>query len=208
MNCHMPFTTFGLLRGIRSHTIESPSVQSSLESGRPNGCNLCHLDQSLDWTAKTLEEWYDIEPPRLSDPQRSLPASWIWALSGDAGQRAVLASSFGWEPARKASSTAWHGAILARLLDDPYHAVRLVAHRSLQSLPEFADFRYDSRAPEAERKAAVSRALARWNKARGNEGQEQLARLSAAALQADVRPQDILASLQAERDDTPIVLQE
>ena len=208
MNCHMPFTTFGLLRGIRSHTIESPSVQSSLASGRPNGCNLCHLDQSLGWTAETLEEWYGIEPPPLTAQERSLPASWVWALSGDAGQRAVLASSFGWEPAREASKPTWHGAILARLLDDPYHAVRLVAHRSLQSLPEFADFHYARGARVPERRAAVGRALARWNEAQGNGGQEELARLSSTARTAGVGPAEILARLQAERDDTPIVLQE
>ena len=61
---------------------------------------------------------------------------------------------------------------------------------------------------EAERRAAVQRALALWNDAQGDDGQEQLARLSSSARRAGVRPQDILASLQAERDDTPIVLQE
>ncbi len=208
MNCHMPFTTFGLLKGIRSHTIESPSVQAGLESGRPNGCNLCHLDQTLEWTAETLDRWYGIDPPSLNRRERTLPASWIWALSGDAGQRAVLASSFGWEMAVATSDPAWHGAVLARLLDDPYHAVRFVAHRSLRSLPEFAEFRYDSRAPEAERKAAVSRALAIWNEARGAEGRERLARISASRREGGVRPENAMLALQADRDDTPLVLQE
>lgn len=208
MNCHMPFTTFGLLKGIRSHTIESPSVQASLDSGRPNGCNLCHLDQTLAWTAEALDDWYEIDQPVLGTRERTLPASWIWALSGDAGQRAVLASAFGWEPAKAISDPSWHGAILARLLDDPYHAVRLVAHRSLAKLPEFADFRYDSRAPESERKAAVSRALAIWNSARGGEGRERLSRMSAARPEGGVGPQKALLALQADRDDTPIVLQE
>src|SRR5262249_37039935 len=43
-NCHMPHTTYGLLKTIRSHQISSPSVQASLDTGRPNACNLCHLD--------------------------------------------------------------------------------------------------------------------------------------------------------------------
>src|ERR1051325_4182157 len=31
-NCHMPHTTYGLLKGIRSHQISSPTVKSSLVS--------------------------------------------------------------------------------------------------------------------------------------------------------------------------------
>ncbi|MEE2674456.1 MAG: C cytochrome precursor [Myxococcota bacterium] len=208
MNCHMPFTTFGLLKGIRSHRIESPSVQVSLDTGRPNGCNLCHLDQTLAWTAEALDDWYGIDPPRLGSRERTLPASWIWALSGDAGQRALLASIFGWEPASEVSNPAWHGAILARLLDDPYHAVRVVAHRSMAKLPEFADFGYDSRAPELDRKAAVSRALAIWNDARGAQGREHLARLSTSGEGEGLRAEKALLALQADRDDVPIVLQE
>src|SRR5437867_304716 len=50
--CHMPHTTYGLLKSIRSHWIDSPSVQSSLKTGRPNACNLCHLDRSLGCTAR------------------------------------------------------------------------------------------------------------------------------------------------------------
>ena len=50
-NCHMPHTTYGLLKTIRSHQISSPSVQASLATGRPNACNLCHLDKTHQWTA-------------------------------------------------------------------------------------------------------------------------------------------------------------
>ena len=50
----MPFTTYGLLKTIRSHQISNPSVQATLETGRPNACNLCHLDKTLEWTANAL----------------------------------------------------------------------------------------------------------------------------------------------------------
>ena len=32
-NCHMPYTTYGLLKTIRSHTVSSPSVAESVETG-------------------------------------------------------------------------------------------------------------------------------------------------------------------------------
>ena len=38
-----------------------------LETGRPNACNLCHLDRTLAWTAKHLEGWYGFAPPELND---------------------------------------------------------------------------------------------------------------------------------------------
>ena len=90
-NCHMPHTTWGLLRAIRSHTIDSPSVQTSVTTGRPNACNLCHLDRTLQWTADTLEQWYDIDPPELSEDEKTVAASVLWILRGDAVQRALVA---------------------------------------------------------------------------------------------------------------------
>ena len=53
-NCHMPYTTYGLLKTIRSHTIGSPSVAETLNAGRPNACNLCHVDKTLRWTSDAL----------------------------------------------------------------------------------------------------------------------------------------------------------
>jgi formate-dependent nitrite reductase cytochrome c552 subunit len=46
LNCHMPHTTYALLKGIRSHQIESPRVRASARYGVPNACNLCHLDRT------------------------------------------------------------------------------------------------------------------------------------------------------------------
>ncbi|HKQ40089.1 MAG TPA: cytochrome c3 family protein, partial [Verrucomicrobiae bacterium] len=56
-NCHMPHTTYGLMKAIRSHQVDSPSVQATIATGRPNACNLCHLDKTLAWTAEKLTEW-------------------------------------------------------------------------------------------------------------------------------------------------------
>src|SRR4029078_8568217 len=83
-NCHMPHTTYGLLKAIRSHTIDIPSVAASVQVGRPNACNLCHGDQTLGWTARYLQEWYSIAPPDLEDDQRNISAAVLWALQGDA----------------------------------------------------------------------------------------------------------------------------
>jgi len=144
LNCHMSYTTWGLLRGIRSHTVSSPDVSVTVATGRPNACNQCHLDRTLEWTAQNLEAWYKIPPPELSEDQRTVAASVLWTLSGDAVQRALMAWSMGWGPAREASGTAWMPPYLGVLLTDSYDAVRYNAQRSLRRFPEFAAVTADS----------------------------------------------------------------
>jgi hypothetical protein len=97
-NCHMPFTTYGLLKAVRSHQIGSPSVAATLETGRPNACNQCHLDRTLAWTAQNLESWYGMAPPPLSPEESRVAASVLSLLRGDAGARALAAWAMAWEP--------------------------------------------------------------------------------------------------------------
>jgi hypothetical protein len=137
MNCHMPYTTYGLLKTIRSHQISSPSVKATLETGRPNACNLCHLDKSLAWAAEYLERWYRIPKPALDADQQSVAASVLTLLKGDAGQRAIVAQSFGWAPAQQVSGTGWMAPYLALMQQDAYDAVRHIATRSRATLPPF-----------------------------------------------------------------------
>ena len=132
----MPYTTYGLRKAIRSHTVASPSVQESVGPGRPNACNLCHLDRTLAWAGEGLERWYGIAPPPLDEQQRTIAAGVLWALRGDAGQRNLMAWTMGWEPARAASGTGWMTPYLTSLLRDPYSSVRMIARRMIAKQPE------------------------------------------------------------------------
>jgi len=161
-NCHMPFTTYGITKAIRSHQVSSPSVRASLETGRPNACNQCHLDRPLDWTASSLKSWYAIESPPLAEEDRRVAASVKGLLSGDAGQRAIWAWSYGWKDAQQASGREWQAPFLAQLLDDRYDAVRLVAYRSLKTLEPFRDFAFDFVGPASTRSEASRRARQLW----------------------------------------------
>src|SRR5437867_7540012 len=98
-NCHMPHTSYGILKAIRSHQISSPRVADDLATGRPNACNLCHLDQPLAWTANRLADWYRHSAPNLSEDQTQVANAVRLALAGDAGQRILIAWHLGWEPA-------------------------------------------------------------------------------------------------------------
>jgi hypothetical protein len=114
-NCHMPNTTYGLLKAMRSHRIDVPSVAATVSSGRPNACNLCHLDKSLGWTARWLREQYGIESPALDADQDSIESTLWLGLTGDAGQRALIAWTLGWPPAQAASDHAFIPALLGTL---------------------------------------------------------------------------------------------
>lgn len=154
MNCHMPHTTYGLLKSIRSHQITNPDVAVTVATTRPNACNLCHLDRPLGWTAERLGEWFGTPVPDLPEREGEVASSILWALTGDAGHRALIAWHMGWEPAVRASGgSTWMELYLAHLLADPYDAVRFMAARSLRLTEAGADLDYDYLEPEADRVA-------------------------------------------------------
>lgn len=142
-NCHMPHTSYGLLKAVRSHQVDSPDVAVTLETGRPVACNQCHLDKPLGWTADRLTEWYGQPRPELSEDQQEVAASILWLLSGDAGQRALTAWTYSWPPALEVSGDDWQAPMLTWLFDDPYQAVAFIAGRSLHSLPGYDQIGYD-----------------------------------------------------------------
>jgi hypothetical protein len=205
-NCHMPHTTFGLLHAMRSHQVSSPNVRESLDYGRPNACNLCHLDQTLAWTADKLQAWYQQPVPELSADDKTISAAVQWLVKGDAGQRALLAWGMGWEPAQKISGRDWLYPLLIYSLLDPYAAVRFDAWKSLQTLPGFSDFKFTYTADGEDLDAAVKQAYQKWwDKLRpANPNFDRKTVLdSEGRFQPDVFPR-----LRRERDDAPIVLAE
>jgi hypothetical protein len=202
----MPHTSWGLLRAIRSHTIDSPDVATSVATGRPNACNQCHLDRTLAWTAGKLEDWYGIEPPPLSGDARTIAASILWTLSGDAVQRALMAWSMGWDAAHEVSGSRWMVPYLCSLLIDPYDAVRYAAQRSLQRFPEYRDVTADgvAGATKSEQAAMMSSILAGWTRSFPGSGDRSGPHL---LIQPDARiDRERFARLSAQRQDHDLVL--
>lgn len=158
----MPYTSYGLLRGIRSHQIDRPTIVSAMKTGRPTACNLCHLDRTLKWTAQHLSEWYGQPLPELADEDGKISAMVKLLVSGDTGQRALAAFSMGWEPALAASGNDWEAPLLATALEDRYAAIRFISHRSLTHLPGFAVFSYDFESEEEQWHESQQKAFAVW----------------------------------------------
>jgi hypothetical protein len=199
----MPYTSYALFKGIRSHRVDSPNVENELSTGRPNACNGCHADRSLGWTATKLEEWYGIAAPELGEAERGTSATLRALYQGDAAERALAAFALGQPETAQAAGRRFQAPHLAALLDDPYSAVRLVAWKALRGMPGFADFHYDFLAPRDERKDKVRQAIERSGARPDLERKEELL----------FRPDGSLdtariGALLSERDERPITISE
>jgi len=207
LNCHMPYTTYGLTKAIRSHKITSPSVAASLATGRPNACNQCHLDKSLGWAAEMLSEWYGVERPQLDVDQATTAASVLWALTGDAGQRGLMAWSLGWAPARAVSGTGWMPYLESTLLLDEYDAVRWIAMRAARLEPRWKDFTLDPcQELEEQRNHVRATVLSDWLAAglSAREGQRE----AVLVLPDGKLDEPRFRRLYARRDNQPVTLSE
>jgi hypothetical protein len=205
-NCHMPRTTYGLLHAMRSHQVSSPTVKESLDYGRPNACNLCHLNQTLAWTAEKLHAWFNQPEPSLSEDDQKIAASVQWIMKGDAGQRALLAWGMGWKPAQEVSGQDWIYSYLIYALTDRYAAVRFDAWKSLQTLPGFEGFAFKYTDDETGLARSAGTALDHWSR----EVRKPNAVFSPqTGLDEQGRPQrDVFSRLREERDEKNIILAE
>jgi len=189
-NCHMPYTVYGLLKGIRNHRIDSPHVTGrSGGNERPNACNLCHVDRSLRWTAEKLNAWYR-QPMPAGLAADGTPAAIEWLLSGDAVLRAIAAWQFGWQGAQQAAHVDDAVPYLAAALEDPYAAVRYVAGHALARINPANQFDY--LAPLDERARAAQVIMQRWLSAHPDRAPQ------AAVIDSTIR------GLVEKRDDSPV----
>ena len=206
-NCHMPHTTYSLLTAIRSHEIDSPNATVSRDTGRPNACNLCHIDRTLSWTAGHLQSRYGHELPELEEHDQNVSSVVVNLLKGDAGRRALAAWHLGWESSIQISGTEWQPRFLAELLDDPYSAVRYVAHKALQRFPGFEQFDYDFVAMPEFLEKAQAKAIQIWDQQHQIRTGQHVG--SSILLDSDGQvKQQLYAEILNARDDSPIRLRE
>ena len=135
-NCHMPHQVYSLFTSHISHRIQIPDVKDSMTTGKPNACNLCHLDKSLGWTQDNLSKWSDRQKKmrvNLSDEEKNVSSALLLLARGDARSRALVAAAFSNPDAQRAAGIDWFGPFLSRLLDpERYPAVRYLVHRGLR----------------------------------------------------------------------------
>lgn len=162
-DCHMPYTSYALLKAVRSHTVSSPSVEETVKYRRQNACNNCHLDKTLEWTSTHLQEWYSHPKSQLSEDHRRISSIVLAAAKGDAVERAFAAWHLGWAPALAATADkSWVPVMLAGLMNDEYSAVRYIAGRSLRSQSGYEDIQFDFVGDVADRLQVIGKMRAKW----------------------------------------------
>jgi len=156
MNCHMPKINEGMQDVVRTHLIFSPTDPAMLEANHPNACNLCHLQEKIDWTISNLADWYGLtesksattktESWKIYDdsdlaanyPNRDGPVGIGWLQSKNEATRLVAVESLA-----KANSR-WALDEMLMLLDDPYLLNRQFAAQRLEEMlkVDFREFGY------------------------------------------------------------------
>ena len=206
-NCHMPHTTYGLLSAIRSHQIDSPKVAIQLETGRVNACNLCHINKSLNWTNKNLTKWYGHKTAELAEDDRRISSVLKMLLMGDAGQRAIAAWHMGWKPAREVSGNDWQPGWLFRSMNDPYSAVRYIAHKALIADSRLNKIEFDYTGSLTKRTEQIQNAKGLWMEALLNQG--KLTTQPELLIDNQGKPIETKAKyFESKRNNQPITLQE
>src|SRR5699024_8054684 len=61
VSCHMPGRYYMQVDFRRDHSLRVPRPDLSAKFGTPNACNKCHTDESAEWAAVAVEEWYGPE---------------------------------------------------------------------------------------------------------------------------------------------------
>src|SRR5690606_33573702 len=146
VNCHMPRTTYALLKAIRSHRVTSPSLALT---DPPSACVLCHVDRTRDWVERALRARPGVieaasrpvqgKIPNPGTPHAKAPGSdpaglpfaIERALTGNAAERAIFAANLASSETQASAGAGWSFLALRQLTRDPYHAVRRIAARSL-----------------------------------------------------------------------------
>ena len=159
MNCHMPKINEGMQDVVRTHTIFSPTEPQMIEANQPNACNLCHLDEPLDWTLKYFKDWYgeDIayDKAELAEnyPAREGPVGLGWLQSEHESTRLAAVEALA------EANAEWALPEMIRMLDDPFLLNRQFTQNNLQKMLgiRLEEFGYQFYMTKAERREPIAR---------------------------------------------------
>lgn len=129
VECHMPKIVYGVMSAHRTHDISNPQPTETARFGKPNACNQCHTDWSVN---KAIAETKRLWPAKYGASEAAGPAfdepEGARALfAGDAVLRALTASAL-------APTARRDAPLLLEALEDKYPIVRYFAANALQQI--------------------------------------------------------------------------
>jgi len=124
----MPKIVYGIMAAHRTHDITNPQPEETIRSGKPNACNQCHADWSVNRVmAETKRLWPNAKGSVTVDQRFDEPEGQRSLFAGDAVTRALTAAAM--TPATDATAP-----LLLEAMQDTYPIVRYFAANSLAAL--------------------------------------------------------------------------
>ncbi|MEH6550556.1 MAG: tetratricopeptide repeat protein [Pseudomonadales bacterium] len=141
VDCHMPGKVYMGNDFRRDHSLRRPRPDLSLKYGTPNACIGCHIDETNQWAASTLIDWFGeirqahfSEVLALAESNPGVAISPLVKLLNDRKQPAIARAT----AAHILSPLALDDNVSAALqlaLKDPEPLVRTMAARAFAELP-------------------------------------------------------------------------
>jgi len=125
VDCHMPQRTYMSRDPRHDHGFPIPDPFLTLELGVPNACSQCHKDQSVEWAAGKVVEWYGEGFHERRAAARERARLFAAAHAGTAAAAPLVAAS------RTEQNPAWRAALTGLLrFVEPSAAVRQRLHEA------------------------------------------------------------------------------
>jgi len=164
LDCHMPRIVQGLETAVRSHFISSPTDTRMLAVAAPNACNLCHLEESLNWTLRSLESGWGrkiVPQPRWARAyggSLATPVGRVWLNSPVQQVRLVATQAYADSPLGEQAL-----ATLLRNLNDPYAVNRVFDLYAIEKIigRGLSDDEYDLLGSPGKQRSQIAALLAR-----------------------------------------------
>ncbi|GMQ95917.1 MAG: tetratricopeptide repeat protein [Gammaproteobacteria bacterium] len=139
--CHAPAKTYMVIDPRRDHSFRVPRPDLSVKLGVPNACSGCHKNQSAEWAADRVAEWYG--PKRKQTPhfgeafaaaREGVPGAeqQLVQIAFDDGQPAIVRATALDTLGQNLNRESF--AVIQQGLRDEDASVRLAALGSLESL--------------------------------------------------------------------------
>lgn len=125
-NCHMPSIVYGIMTARRTHHITNPMPEETVRFRKPNACNQCHQDWSVNQTIATTQRLWPqaYAESKSGDHNFDEPEGQRALFSGDAVTRALTAAAM-------APATDANAPLLLEAMQDNYPIVRYFAANAL-----------------------------------------------------------------------------
>ncbi len=167
IDCHMDGRVYMGNDFRRDHSFRVPRPHQSVEFGTPDACNSCHTEETVQWAATAIEEWYGYPSGDhytdillKADAEQRSDVAGLRQLASDKMQPEMIRAIAVWYTGRFPNEDT--AAIIEEALKSESGLIRNSAIRALENLPDEVQHRLSQNALDDEYRANRI-AAARYN---------------------------------------------